>query len=170
MPYLDMQDREQWLHLVQLFLAAHPQYQALNAAIRDQEGQPDQYFLSADMIYALARWARGRHLLTRKDAARLTELAPRVFAQDPAPYVTLTPRVLGTPPRRQTTVLSTEIYGWLYGEDATRVRTTARMDLALTLEAACTLLAAIRDDAKEEPIVRGRAQQLYDWLSDQVPV
>ena len=79
----------------------------------------------------MALWARERHLLRRKDAARLREVAAYVFAH-PRDVVTLTPRVLGTPPRLQLTVLATEIYGWLYAgapEHDTEV-------IAFTLEAA----------------------------------
>jgi hypothetical protein len=131
MPYLDMQDHEHFVHLVQPFLAAHPEDRAVNEEIRTQEDRPSEYFLSADGIRRMALWARERHLLRRKDAARLREVAAYVFAH-PRDVVTLTPRVLGTPPRLQLTVLATEIYGWLYAgapEHDTEV-------IAFTLEAA----------------------------------
>jgi len=40
MPYFDLADYDQYTHLVQLFLAAHPARREVNEAIRAQEGKP----------------------------------------------------------------------------------------------------------------------------------
>ena len=75
MPYLDLDDFDQLIHLQQLFLAAHPEDRDINEVLRDKTGLSGEYFLSTETIHRMARWARERHLITRKTAARLTEMA-----------------------------------------------------------------------------------------------
>jgi hypothetical protein len=89
MPYLDLTDEEQYLHMVQLFLAAHPHDRAINEAARAQAGLPGAYFLAQESMHRMAAWARERRLIRRKDAARLREVAAESF---PRPDVTLPAR------------------------------------------------------------------------------
>ena len=49
MSYLDPSDYDDLQHLIQLFLAAHPQYQPMQATLRAQTDLSDQYFLSEAM-------------------------------------------------------------------------------------------------------------------------
>ncbi|HSX77463.1 MAG TPA: hypothetical protein VLQ80_02660, partial [Candidatus Saccharimonadia bacterium] len=88
MPYLDLTDPDNFDHLVQLFLAAHPAHWQTNNAIRRDRDMPGHYFLSMDQTRELAAWGRGRQLITRKAAARLVEVAIHLFA-DPARIVSL---------------------------------------------------------------------------------
>ena len=75
MPYLDLSDLDQFIQLQQLFLAAHPDDQAMNQVLRDHTELSGEYFLSADTMRRMARWAQERHLITRKTAAHLIEMA-----------------------------------------------------------------------------------------------
>ena|SRR5712691_1288287 len=122
------------------------------------------YFLSLDMARALAAWGRQRHLITRKDAARLVEVATLTFA-DPASIVSLTPRVLGIPPRLQPTVLSTEIHHWVSlhapGLEAGDAVT------AWTIPAAIQLLQGLAADAEIPAGMQARTYQLIAWLQAQ---
>ena len=163
MPYLDLTDHENYVHLLQLFQAAHPGYRQDNATIRAKYDMPDQYFLSLEMTKELAAWGRKRHLITRKDADRLVEIATNAFAHsDPSSIVSLTPRVLGTPPRLQPTVLSSEIFHWLSLRKPGPKESTEVM--VFTVPAAIEILQAAAADANEPDGIRLRAQQLVTWL------
>ena len=164
MPYFDLADYDQYTHLVQLFLAAHPARREVNEAIRAQEGKPAEYFFSSDMMREIAAWAQGRHLITRKDAARLVELAIESFA-DPGSIVSLTARVLGDPPRLQPTVLSTEMQHWL--TLSAPVLEPGDTVEALTIPAAIALLDAMAVDPEFGPGAQARAKQLIAWLQAQ---
>src|SRR5712691_2844596 len=113
MPYLDLDDDDNSIHLCQLFFAAHPEHRERNDAIRADATRTGKYFFTPDMAGEMATWARHRHLITRKVAARLVDVATRLTA-DPASVVSLTPRILGTPPRLQPTVLGSEVFTWLF--------------------------------------------------------
>jgi hypothetical protein len=146
MPYLDLTDPDNFDHLIQLFLAAHPAHWQTNDAIRVHKGMPGRYFLSMDMARELAAWGRGRHLITRKDAARIVEVVTNLFA-DPASIVSLTPRMLGIPPRLQPTVLGPEMFHWLHCQ-------TPKLDageevVAWTIPAALQILQSTVDDPEE---------------------
>jgi hypothetical protein len=75
MPYLDIADADNFLHLLQLFFAAHPGHRAGNEAMRTRTGMPGDYFLSMRSAQALAKWARKKHLITRASAEHLISLA-----------------------------------------------------------------------------------------------
>ena len=80
MPYLDMADLENFVHLVQLFYAAHPHYQQENEKVRTHAGLPGEYFVSLPLARELAVWARERRFITRKDTARLLAFVDQVTA------------------------------------------------------------------------------------------
>jgi hypothetical protein len=164
MPYLNLKDYDQYVHLVQLFLAAHPEHQKPTQAGRQQTGLTDQYFLSLEMIQAMAVWGKERHLITRKAAARMVEVAAWSFAK-PEDIVTLVPAVLGDPPRLQPTVLDSQMLHWV---------TSARPPLtehdevrAFTIPAAITLLHAMTRDAEFNAGQQARARELIAWLEAQ---
>jgi len=69
-------------------------------------------FFTPAMTLEIVTWATQRHLITRKDAAELV-FAATLPRADLAAIVSLTPVVLGTPPRLQPSVLSTELVHWL---------------------------------------------------------
>jgi hypothetical protein len=164
MPYLDLNEYENYQHLCQLFFAAHPAYRATNEALRADTASPGEYFLTPSMARELATWARARALITRTTAAWLMGIA-RTMTADPASIVSLTPRVLGTPPRLQPSVLSTEIYHWLklappHG---------ARHDeiFVFTIDAAIGMLEALMDQPDMPEQEKARAYQLIAWLQEQ---
>ena len=163
MPYLDLADYDQYVHLVQLFLAAHPAHRETNDAIRVQEGRPAEYFFSSDMMREMAAWARGRHLITRKDAARLAEVRRGIFAI-PKDIVSLTPRLLGDPPRLQPTVLSTEMQHWITLHEPKAVDEV----YAYTIPAAIELLEVMMTDPTWSVVEQERARILLAWLETQI--
>jgi hypothetical protein len=162
MPYLDLADYDQYAHLVQLFLAAHPAHREMNDQVRVQEGRPAEYFLTSDMLREMAAWALGRHLITRKAAARLAEVGRGVFAT-PQDIIALTPRLLGNPPRLQPTVLSTEMQHWITLREPEVVREV----LVLTIPAAIGLLSAMTTDPAWSAVEHERARILRAWLETQ---
>ncbi len=164
MPYLDLDDYDNYVHLCQLFFAAHPAYRETNEAIRADATMPGQYFFTPDMTREMATWARQRHLITRKVAARLLDIAARLLA-DPASVVSLSPRILGTPPRLQPTVLGSEVFAWLFV--CAPPQDPGTEDYVMTVEAAMTLLHNHADDDAQSGEVRARARQLIAWLQEQ---
>src|SRR4029450_2958490 len=108
MPYLDLSEYDNYAHLIQLFLAAHPRYRQDNHDMREHSVMPGWYFSTLAMARELAAWGRQRRLITRTDAARLVEVAEWLLAK-PADLVTLVPHVLGDPPRLQATVLDVQL-------------------------------------------------------------
>jgi len=162
MAYLHITDEDEHQHLIQLFLAAHPEDQARNDAIRTHTGLVEGYFLSAAMVYRMATWARARRLITRRDAGIMHAAALR-HCTDPGQILTLRRRALGTPPRSQPSITSRDLHHWLYAQ----VDDAPAEDVALTLEAACAFLTYYRDTEAEDDWVRARAQQLIDWLRSQ---
>jgi hypothetical protein len=166
MPYLDMRDPDNFTHLVQLFYAAHPQYRRDHEALRVQAEDPGGYWLSAPIMQAMARWARERHLITRQTAARLVDAAQVLAGHlDPAEQLTLTPRILGDPPRRQRTLLASELFHWLYGPSA--VVESEAPDYALGLPAVRAILQRVSEDPEESPMAKHQARRLVAWLETQ---
>jgi len=166
MAYLDPSDVDSLAHLIQLFLGAHPAYRQSNDAMRAREDMPGQYFLSLPMTRELAVWARQRHLITRAAAARMVEVATHVLAGDnPASIVSLTPRMMGTPPRLQPTVLSTEMFRWLFLQAAEAE--AGEEVLAFTVAAAIQVLQGTATDAEMSAGIQARARQLIAWLQAQ---
>jgi hypothetical protein len=78
MAYLDITDPDNFVHLVQLFYAAHPRYQQDNERMRVHMGMPDEYFISLPFARDMATWARQRHFITRAAATRLLEFVAEV--------------------------------------------------------------------------------------------
>jgi hypothetical protein len=50
MPYMHIEDPAALEHLLQLFLAAHPDHQAAHQRQRDETGKPQAYFLSPALV------------------------------------------------------------------------------------------------------------------------
>jgi hypothetical protein len=169
MPYLDMSDADNFVHLYQLFLATHPHYQQENEKMRAHTGLADEYFLSLPMAREVAAWARERRLLRRKDAARLVEVAERIDQSGDAPASRGRPhpRLLGEPPRRQLTVLSTSLQGWLFLTSP--VPQPGEIVYALALPAAIELLTRYAEHPDTAAPLRTRAQHLRDWLVQREP-
>lgn len=78
MPYLDLSDPESFVHVLQLYYAAHPQAQAAHEAVRARAQAPTAHFLSAAVCRSMAQWARQRQLITRGAAACLIATADRL--------------------------------------------------------------------------------------------
>ena len=110
----------------------------------------------------MAAWARGRQLITRKDAARLADVGRGVFAT-PQDIVSLTPRRLGDPPRLQPTVLSTEMQHWVTLHEPQEVDEV----FAYTIPAAIQLLSAMATDPEFSGVEQERACLLLTWLETQ---
>jgi hypothetical protein len=164
MPYLDITDYDQYVHMLQLFLHAHPQYRQINEAIREQRALPGEHFLSHEGMQALASWARERHLISRKTAARLIESATWSFAT-PADLVTLTRAVLGEPPQHQPVIRESEIAYFVTGEQPA----PGEPDRLWRLPAAIEMLERAQADAATfAPNQQARARQLLAWLQEQV--
>jgi hypothetical protein len=75
MPYLDLSNPDNYVHLCQLFFAAHPAYRPLLDAGGAPPVSGSEYRISLDTVREMAAWGRDRHLITRKDAARIVEHA-----------------------------------------------------------------------------------------------
>ena len=86
MPYMDLEDHEAFQHLIQLFLAAHPQWQGITRALRAQTDLAHEYFVSEAMAEALVPLAIGRHLITPKTGQRLLEAHDWPSVQTLAPW------------------------------------------------------------------------------------
>jgi hypothetical protein len=71
MPFLDVRDFDDFTHLLQLYQAAHPDYQAQNEAMRESAARADVYFLSRAMVQDLAAWGLTRQLVTPADAQHM---------------------------------------------------------------------------------------------------
>ena len=81
MPYLNLGDKEDFTHLIQLYQAAHPDYRAKNEALRDAAGlEEGEYWISLAMAQDLAAWAMARHLITRASAQHLVETMTQLHA------------------------------------------------------------------------------------------
>ena len=85
MPYMHIEDPAALEHLLQLFLAAHPDHQAAHQRQRDETGKPQAYFLSPALVAELLPWALDRHLLTPQAADNLhrTVQLPGFSANNP---------------------------------------------------------------------------------------
>jgi hypothetical protein len=164
MPYLDLSEYDNYAHLIQLFLAAHPRYRQDNHDMREHLAMPGTYFCTLEMARDLAAWGSGRRLITRTDAARLVEVVEWLLAT-PADLVTLVPRVLGDPPRVQLTVLDVQLLHFvtshrprLAGSDPVR---------AFTIPAAIRLVQAMATDPEFSEGQQARALALMAWLTEQ---
>ena len=165
MPYLDpIGSYEDFAHLTQLYLAAHPDVQADNATLRARTGLTDEYFYSLPVLVDLVRWARARHMITRQTAQFMQARHAWLFAQ-PGEKITLGRHVLGIPPRLQPTITDQDMLRWVALSDDVTPEPDAR---AYTLEAAIRLLEAMAADATVDPVVQGRARHLIDWLETQM--
>jgi hypothetical protein len=162
MPYLNLENYDDFVHLEQLFFAAHPDERQVNEQVRAQAGAPSAYFLSAAQTRRLAAWARRKQLITRQASEQLLDLARYVYQEDPAQVVSLTPRLLGTPPRLQPSVRGSDIYRWLFCQEPD----VSALEVVMTLEAAITLVAQERHRLDRTP-QRDRAHVLLAWLKRQ---
>jgi hypothetical protein len=161
---MDISEEDTFVHLIQLFLAAHPQYQADNEGIRQQEGLPQGYFVSVPMAQELARWARDKHLITRKAADRLVTCAEGLLLQtDPGATITLTQRMLGKPARLQPTILNTDIDRWLTFGEPVQERVEA-WGLPMAIAVLDTML---RDPEPMDGLLTERVRLLLTWLQEQ---
>ncbi len=168
MPYLDLNDHDNFVHLMQLYQAAHPALQAINATCREETGLADTYFSSPEDLLDMAAWGRKRHLITKASARRLAEVAERQLTYaDPARWVTLTPRILGTPPRLQPSVRMSEVHGFLYRQAP---ETDLESEMICTIEAALGVLPELLDKLREEgepESVLTQGEKLIEWLEAQ---
>jgi hypothetical protein len=82
MPYLDITNQDDLLHLLQLYYAAHPQERAAHDHVRRQSGMAGAYFVAPADAPRLMRWARDRHLVTRKAAADYREVCRTMLNDD----------------------------------------------------------------------------------------
>lgn len=162
MAYLDIHNEEDFTHLLQLFLHAHPADKALSDEARTELDQPDEHFLSPRGIEALARWGRERHLLPRHQAAQLLRFAQQLLAR-PEDVITLVPSVMGAPPRRQLGVRGSEIYTWVYCRKVSPMET----DAVFSLPAAVTICRNVEADPESTELTRSRAAALAAWLQAQ---
>jgi hypothetical protein len=167
MPYLNLDDYEQYVHLIQLFYAAHPRLRVDQEALRAQTGvAADTYFVAPADAPQLMRWARERHFVTRKTAERYLDVCRNMLRTIPEVVHPLLVR-LGTPPRQQPGILSSEIYQWLYLQSGVPAGVE---DHIMTVAVALELLEHVAADADELAPVRYRAAQLADWLRNQPPL
>jgi len=165
MPYLNLENHDEMAHLIQLYQAAHPAYQATNDTLRITTGRPETYFMSREMAQDLAAWGRKRHLITKASAERLHETAERLHKYgDPARVVTLEDRVLGTPPRLQPSVRMTQVFRWLYMQETE----DDAGEIVCTIEATMAVLRSQAEKAEDDKFVQARAQQLLEWLEDRL--
>ena len=164
MPYLNLDNHEDYVHLIQLFYAAHPRLRVDQEALRAQTGvAADTYFVAPADAPQLMRWALSRHLVTRKAAERYLDVCRNLLRTIPEVVHPLTVR-LGTPPREQPGILGSEMYQWLYLQSGTPA---GAGDHIMTVAAALELLEHVCADADAMDPVRYRAAQLADWLRDQ---
>ena len=166
MPHLDIDEFENYVHLVQLFMSAHPKYRQQNEQVRAHTGMPDEYFLSMSMTREMAQWARKKHLVTRAQAEALMYSTRLVEADTDPSDIELSMRVMGTPPRLQPSISSVDIYRWLYVED---LQLAPGDEIHIfTLPAATMILEDIIAKAgSADNITAIRAQKLIDYLKTQ---
>jgi hypothetical protein len=160
MPYLDITDHDQFIHLLQLYLHDHPEAQAEHDAIRGANGVALDYFLSSATAHGLATWARHKQLITVQAATRLRELAKYMpLLKDPERDILLTQHPMGTLPLLQPTVRFNALWQWIWLCDIP----PETEDAHLNLPAAIHLVEKIYQQ-EAVPLVRERAQQLLTWL------
>src|SRR2546426_6110450 len=97
MPYMPIEDPAALEHLLQLFLAAHPDHHAAHQRQRDETGQPQAYFLSPALVAALLPWALDRHLLSPQAADHVHRTVQLAAHTDPVACVPITMRPAGVP-------------------------------------------------------------------------
>ena len=173
MPYLDLSNPDNYVHLCQLFFAAHPAYRPLLDAGGAPPVSGSEERISLDIVREMAAWGRDRHLITRKDAARIVEHAEGLARNadtlsafhDPASIVSLTPRVLGTPPRLQPSVVVAEIVHWLTLKAPTVA--DGLEGLVLTIPAAIERTQSLASAREQSEVMQARARQLLAWLQEQ---
>jgi hypothetical protein len=163
MPYLDIEDIEQLQHLIQLYLAAHPEHRAMQRQLRAETGIRDEYFLSEALGADMAHWARSRALITKASWTRLLDMV-HGLARRPEDVLPLTPRLLGG--QLQPTVLTTEIQCWITLQQP--MLAPGEEVLALTIPAAIQLLQSLATDPDASEREQARAGQLVAWLEGQV--
>jgi hypothetical protein len=110
----------------------------------------------------MMRWARERHLVTKKTAVRYLEVCRNMLRTIPEVVHPMLVR-LGTPPREQLGIRSSEIYQWLYLE----APPADADDYVMTVAVALELLEKVRTESDDLDPVRARAGQLADWLREQ---
>jgi hypothetical protein len=80
MPYLDITQPDEFTHIIQLFLAAHPDIHDTHEKIRAQLGDSQAYMVSKKMLHAMAAWGRERQLITRQAAQHMRTVADAMQA------------------------------------------------------------------------------------------
>ena len=163
MPYMHIEDPAALEHLLQLFLAAHPDHQAAHQRQRDETGKPQAYFLSPALVAELLPWALDRHLLTPQAADNLHRTVQLAAHTDPAACVPIAMRPAGVPLRLQPTVLASDLFRWLFCKDPD----PPTSDCAMSLAQAMRVVEGMQQDPAHAPLMATRAQVLLDWLRAQ---
>jgi hypothetical protein len=127
MPYLDLADHDNVVHLIQLYFAAHPDEQQDLEAFRAHTGQPDAYVVAPENLRYFARWARHHSLITRATEQRLVELVKRYERKEQL-MAELLPTL--SPEDRQRW---RAMYMEIWGEDPSDEELTRAIDMLTTL-------------------------------------
>jgi hypothetical protein len=167
MPHLDLTKESDYIHLLQLYCAAHPNGQAIGDRLKTETRQDGTYVIPPAAPARLMRWALSKHLVTRKAAARYVEMCATLDKAIPdvvRPFVAR----LGDPPRAQLVIRGREIFQWLYlhsgGPDDDD---GGRHEYVCTVQGALEILGSTAADTSEHEGTRARAAQLADWLREQ---
>ena len=163
MPSMPIEDPAALEHLLQRFLAAHPDHQAAHQRQRDATGQPQAYFLSPALVAELLPWALDRALLTPQAADQLHRTVQLAAHTDPAACVPIAMRSTGGQRGLQPTVLASDLFRWLFCQDPDP--TTA--DCPIPMAQAIQVVEGLQQDPAHAPRMATRAQVLLDWLRAQ---